>query len=149
MKKWWLALLITGLFTTAPYAHDDHTATEVTVEQAWARKTSRTVSAAVYLELHNDGHVMDTLTGISSPVAETVSLHRSYEKDGMMRMDHVDELPVAPGEVFTLAPGGYHIMLMNLSHPLEEGSTFPVTLHFKKAGNIETIVTVTGMGGLE
>ena len=50
----------------------------------------------------------------------------------------------------TLAPGGYHVMLMGLKAPLKEGQSFPLTLTFEHAGKVEVEVMVesmTGQGG--
>ena len=35
-----------------------------------------------------------------------------------------------------LEPDGLHTMLVGLATPLEEGSTFPVTLTFEKVGEV-------------
>ena len=37
-------------------------------------------------------------------------------------------------------------MLMELHAPLEAGTSFPMTLHFKSAGNVTTSVTVLAPG---
>jgi len=42
-------------------------------------------------------------------------------------MRPVAALPVQPGNPVTLAPGGYHIMLMGLKQQLKQGDSFPVT----------------------
>ncbi|WP_417449852.1 copper chaperone PCu(A)C [Kordiimonas sp.] len=138
------ALLFTSL---AAHAHSDETH-GLSIEKAWARKTSRMVSAAVYLTIKNDTHQLEHLKGASTDIAATTMVHRSQEVGGIMQMDHVDDLPIAPGEVLSFEPGGYHIMLMGLSQPLEEGDVFTVTLEFEKAGKKPVIVEVTGLMGL-
>jgi copper(I)-binding protein len=55
-------------------------------------------------------------------------------------------LPVTPGKPLMLAPGGYHIMLMDLKQPLKEGDSFPVTLSFAKAGQVTATATVEKAG---
>ena len=73
-------------------------------------------------------------------------LHETTNEGGVMRMRHVHGgIEVAPNATLTLAPAGYHIMLMKLKAPLTKGQTFPVTLVFEKAGEIETPVTVNIM----
>jgi hypothetical protein len=65
----------------------------------------------------------------------------------VMRMREVEkglEIP-ASGSV-TLAPGGYHLMMMGLKGPLKQGSTLPVTLVFEKAGAIDVELAVEAMG---
>ena len=54
----------------------------------------------------------------------------------MMEMVHVDSIKIPAGKTVALEPGGYHIMLMDLVNPLENGSKIKVTLTFKTAGEI-------------
>ncbi len=116
-------------------------------ENAWARKTRSSMSAAAYVTFTNDGGKPVTIVSVSTPIAQSTTLHQSYEKDGIMRMDHVEKATLDAGESLELAPGGYHIMMMQLAHPLEEGTSFPVTLEFED-GRTQTIdVHVTGMAG--
>jgi hypothetical protein len=42
----------------------------------------------------------------------------------------------------TLNLGGQHLMLIGLTGRLEEGQTFPLDLHFEKAGIVKVVVTV-------
>ncbi len=51
-------------------------------------------------------------------------------------------MPWRPAVPVTLAPGGYHIMLMGLKQPLKEGDSFPVTLGFQGSGQVTSTVTV-------
>jgi copper(I)-binding protein len=55
---------------------------------------------------------------------------------GMMTMSPVEEIPVPAGETVSLAPGGYHIMLLDLVAPLEMGSTIEIILTFENAGEM-------------
>ena len=45
-----------------------------------------------------------------------------------------------------LAPGGYHLMLMDLKGPLKQGDKVPVTLEFEKAGKVTLSLEVQGVG---
>ncbi|WP_417455965.1 copper chaperone PCu(A)C [Kordiimonas sp.] len=136
------------LGTTPAFAHGEE-GHGLSIEKAWARKTSRTVSAAVYLTITNDTHNMEFLNGVSTDIANMAMIHQSREVDGVMQMDHVDTLPIAPGETLEFAPGGYHVMLMGLSKPLAKGDVFTITLDFENAGTTPVIVEVTGLMGLE
>lgn len=147
-----LSSLLTALalmaFPPEAEAHDDEShKAAIMVEKAWARKTSRTVSAAAYMSIKNTGHETDELLDASTDIAKTVMIHRSYEEDGIMRMDHMEAIALAPGETVDFAPGGYHVMLMGLEAPLKKGDVFPVTLTFRHAGEVQVIVEVTGMMG--
>jgi copper(I)-binding protein len=41
-----------------------------------------------------------------------------------------------------------HIMLLGLTHPLLAGQSFPLTLHFEKAGMREVTVAVAKVGAM-
>ncbi|WP_286830145.1 MULTISPECIES: copper chaperone PCu(A)C [Kordiimonas] len=149
MKKLLLALLVTLGLALPALAHGEHEGEGIEVEKVWARKTSRTVSAAVYLTITNNTHDVIELTGASTDIASTTMIHRSYEEDGIMKMDHVMSVPLKPGETFAFAPGGYHVMLMGLTGPLKKGEVFPLTLEFEGEYEREVIVEITGMMGMQ
>jgi periplasmic copper chaperone A len=60
----------------------------------------------------------------------------------VMQMQEVDRIDLPAGTAVALAPGGYHVMLLDLVKPLELGDTFTLTLTFEKAGTREVTVTV-------
>ena len=62
--------------------------------------------------------------------------------DGAMTMQEVESIPLPAGETVKLEPGGYHIMLLDLAEPLEEGMEFELTLTFEQAGELTVTVTV-------
>jgi copper(I)-binding protein len=59
-----------------------------------------------------------------------------------MEMRPVEAIELPAGEAVALAPGGYHVMLLDLAAPLEIGQTFTLTLTFEKAGTRDVEVTV-------
>lgn len=142
-----LLALLTPAFKTQAYALDEGHDTALEIEGVWARKTSRTVSGAVYLKIRNTSHDMEELLGVSTEMAKNAMIHQSMEVDGIMRMEHRMRVPIAPGETLSFEPGGYHIMMMGLAKPLVEGDTFSLTLHFKQAGDVPVIVEVMGLMG--
>lgn len=44
-------------------------------------------------------------------------------------------LAIPSGRDIVLGPGGYHIMLQELAHPLAAGDSFSLVLHFQRAGD--------------
>lgn len=151
MKK--LLFLLTALFALAPEkstALDGDHDHGIIIDQPWAPHTGkRTMSAAVYFKVHNNSHKDDKLINVevSADIAEISMLHRSYEDDGIMKMDHIEELDIPAGGQAALERGSYHIMLMRLAAPLKKGTVFPLTVEFEKAGKVQIIVEVTGVGG--
>ena len=67
--------------------------------------------------------------------------------NGVMKMRPVEGgLEINPSESITLKPGGFHIMLVDLKHPLEAGKTVEVTLQFDKAGTVKVELPVLAIG---
>ena len=54
----------------------------------------------------------------------------------MANMRPASSLVIEPGDTLTAAPGGLHLMLVDLKSPLVEGTTVPLVLTFKDAGEI-------------
>lgn len=88
---------------------------------------------AAYLELRN-GARADTLLTVSTPVAEVVELHEMRMEQGVMRMRREDAVELAPGQQLRLAPGGRHLMLINMRRSLRVGEKVPLTLRFRDSG---------------
>jgi len=105
------------------------------VVSGWARPTvAGQSSGAAYLVVRNFGPGADTLVGVASPVAGMAGVHRSQIVGGVSRMRPADGIAIAAGKKLTMAPGGYHVMLMGLKAPLKLGSTLPLTVRFTHAG---------------
>ena len=67
--------------------------------------------------------------------------------NGVMTMRSLDKgLAIEPGKTVKLAPGGYHLMLMDLKSPLKQGDKLPLTLEFRKAGKVKLALEVQGVG---
>ena len=116
---------------------------EVHVADARARPTAPGAStAAIYLVIMNHGAADDTLTSLSTPVADKAEAHRTSTDNGITKMEPVDSLTIKAGGGVAFEPGGLHIMLTGLKQPLVLGQTFALTLNFAKAGAVETTVTV-------
>lgn len=118
---------------------------DLEVSDAWARNSARMQDAgAVYLTINGGGEA-DRLLSASVPaaVAARAELHESsMADDGQMMMQMLPAIEVpADGEV-ALAPGGLHVMLMQLADPLDVGEEFDVTLTFEQAGTVTVTVEV-------
>ncbi len=141
MRPLLLATLLMAPLTVAPVWAQ----TAPAVDHAWARATAPMAqTGAAYLVVHSPS--ADQITGFSTPVAATASLHRSQQVNGVMEMRPVDALPIQPGQDLKLSPGGYHIMLVGLKHALKAGDHFPLTVTFAHAAPITTDVTVERAG---
>ena len=109
----------------------------VTVDGAWIRATQPGAkTAAGYVTLTNTGSQLDKLVSAASPAAAMVSVHESKTMEGMAKMAAVPALELPPGKTVALAPGGHHIMFMDLAGPLAAGDRALVSLTFERAGTV-------------
>lgn len=131
---------------TEPSAAADATgikASGIKVENAWARASiGQGTSGAIYVTIVNDGKTDDRLTGVTTPVAARAELHTMLPEGGIMRMRTLETMDIEAGATVSMIPSDGHIMLIGLQGPLKEGDSFPVTLTFEKAGNVEATVEV-------
>jgi len=94
----------------------------VEISGAWVRAMPPTQSmTAAYLTLYNSGSEAVTVVGAHSPLAASVEMHQSVERDGMARMVSLASVPLAPGARAEFVPGGRHLMLMGLERMPETG----------------------------
>jgi len=110
----------------------------VTVADAWARPAAGTGQpGAAYLTITNGSGQVDALLGVSCALAGSVEMHEtSMDASGMMGMHPVARIEVPAGGSVKLEPGGYHLMLMDLSRPLQVGETIQLELTFEHAGKV-------------
>ena len=120
---------------------------ELQATNAWARATPGAAqTAATYVTILSP--TADRLTGVSTPIAQKADLHSMTMDGNVMKMRDLDGIDLPAGKTVTLKPGGYHIMLTGLAHPLIAGQTFPLTLSFDKAGTRDVTVTVQKIGSM-
>ena len=118
--------------------------TELSIENPWARPGFKGDNSAVYLVINNSTDQGDGLIGASSDVANITEIHLSkMDVEGTMTMEHQDLVGIPANEVVELAPGGLHVMLVDLVKDLDVGDTFDLILEFQRAGDIEVEVEVT------
>lgn len=120
------------------------------ISKPWTRATAAAGStAAVYATITNHSSKPDRLTGAACPVAATTEIHSSTNEHGIMRMRPVDGIDILPGQTVTLAPNGYHLMLMGTKQRLTRGSTITCTFQFRDAGPISAELPVRAAGAAE
>lgn len=88
---------------------------------------------AAYLVLHNNGAKAVKLVGVDCGCARMVMAHRSSEQGGMAHMEEAGPLEVPPHGRLIFAPGGLHLMVMDLKHDLKLGQTARMALRLDGA----------------
>jgi copper(I)-binding protein len=147
--------------TATPAAPATKAAAAITVEGAWARKSTGAAMTtpaggmttpaggmmtpaaagdrgAAFMVIKNSGAATDALIGASSDVATATEVHETVMQGDQAIMRPVARIDVPAGGQVELKPGGYHIMFIGLKQPLQTGTRVTVDLRFEKAG----VVTV-------
>ena len=126
----------------------DYDVGSIHISQPWARATPKgAASAAAYMTVTNNGKTLDRVNCVSSDASAECQIHSMTMDNGVMVMRPVEGgLEIKPGETVTLKPGGLHVMLVNLKHPLEQGSTVKATLKFDAAGSVDVDYPIAAIG---
>jgi copper(I)-binding protein len=123
------AFLVTALMLAccvAPALADG----ELQVTDPWIREAppGATVLAG-YLTLANSADTPLVIESVSSPAFQAVEIHRSWVEDGIAHMQPVPALEIPAAGSISLAPGGYHLMLIGPKQPLTAGDSVTLLLH--------------------
>jgi copper(I)-binding protein len=147
VQKLATAVLLSTLLA-APARAQEVKAGDLVITQAWSRATPGGAKVAGgYLTIENKGSTPDRLIGGTVDLAAKVEVHEMATKNGVMTMRQLDSgLTIEPGKTVKLAPGGYHLMMLDLKSPLKKGDQLPVTLEFEKAGKVMVSFDIQGVG---
>src|SRR5690606_5317180 len=91
-------------------------------------------TAAAYPVIRSSLALVDTLVLVTSPDADSVSVHHTERDGGLLVMRRAEALLIPPGTPLRMAPGGTHLMLEGLARPLRPGDTVDVRLQFRLNG---------------
>ena len=120
-----LALSLVGQAALA----DAPSAAGLEIEDALVRAVPPvSTTTAAFMVLRNSGDQDLAVVDASSPAAEVTELHNHVDVDGVMQMRQVPDIAVPAGGSTELAPGGLHLMLIDLVAPLREGEEVEITL---------------------
>ena len=113
---------------------------QIDVKNAWVRTAvpGQSATGAFMTITHKDGARL--LRGASS-AAGLVEIHEMKMEGDVMKMRALPQgIELPAGKAVELAPGGYHLMLLDLKSALPKDATVPVTLWFKDANGVESKV---------
>lgn len=147
-KKYLVAIaVIASLFSLNGAVAQEAKKTVMVVEAPWARASHAGVkTAGGYVHLMNNGDKDDFLVAVKSPVAAKIQLHKMSLVNNIMKCKLLQHpILVKAHSDFTLKPGAYHIMFMDLKKPLVKGETFPAVFFFKHSAPVNANFVVGGM----
>ena len=126
---------------------------DLVVQDPWAREMPPvSATGALWFRVVNHGGA-DRIVSVQSPFAERAELHTHEMEDGVAKMRHLPSVEVPAHGDLVFEPGDRHVMLIGLNEALVAGESFPVTIRFAQAGEMEVLVRVrssetAGYGGL-
>jgi copper(I)-binding protein len=112
------------------------------ISEAFAFQPVTQDEAAVYFEIRNTGDQPDTLVSASTPIAAGAMIHGI----GAAGMTATAGLEIPAQGVVRLQPGQLHLMLTSLKRIPRSGEDLPLTLHFRRAGEVTLEVPVRPYG---
>lgn len=115
--------------------------TPLQVSGAWARATvPGQGGSGAYMTLTATQDLQ--LVGITTTAAGVAQIHDMKLDGNTMRMHALPALPLPANQSVTLAPGGKHLMLMDLKQVLTAGSTLQIELKLQDAAGQALTQTV-------
>jgi len=113
-------------------------ADSVSVDDPWVKAADSGMSAA-FGDITNSGPEDVTVVSVTTPASTALELHETVENEsGSMVMREKDGgFTVPAGGDLVLAPGGNHIMLMDLVEPVVAGDEVTFTLTFSDESTLD------------
>ena len=130
------ALVVVSALSVAAFA-----AEPVGVRNAWARPTAPgQKTAGAYMEL--ESATAAVLVAVESAAAAKAELHTMSMDGGVMRMRPVRKIDLPAKKTVKLAPGGLHVMLIDVKRPLKEGDKVPLALTVQTPDGAKSTIKV-------
>jgi hypothetical protein len=132
----------------SPAAAQSYTAGTIEISNPWMRATPKGADVAGgYMTLTNKGTEADRLMGGSIEGVKRFEIHSMAMEGGVAKMRPVEGgLEIKPGQSVTLTPSSFHVMLIGLKQPFQQGQHVKGTLTFQKAGKVDVEFNVQPIG---
>jgi copper(I)-binding protein len=141
------ALLSAALWSAAAAQEPATPGGGLAIRDAWVRESTatRTISSG-YLRIENRTARPVALVKVSLQGVGDAQLHAIVEQNGQSTMRPLTAIPIPAHGAVDLAPGGAHVMLMDIARPLRIGSSVEMTLTFdnKQTRRVRALVRPLG-----
>jgi len=117
----------------------------VSIDGAWAARSTRSHVLFVYMTISLGKGVDDVLIGASSPLASKIDLLAPLPKGHGESLEPVMAIELETHAPTVLQPGEAHLILRGVKQALKVGDSFPVTLRFANAGSRDVIVKLLAL----
>jgi len=133
MMKFQFPMIVAVMLFAAPAVH-----AQVNIVEPWVRATvpeQKVTGAFMKITSKADAKLVDART----PLAGRTEIHEMVMDGDTMKMRQIPNLPLPAGATVELKPGGFHVMLFELTAQAKEGNTVPLTLVIEAGGKQETV----------
>ena len=144
-----LGTLVLAACDRAKPAADAPTETQQTISVTDGRLVLPAVKGnpgAVYFTVHNPTGDAVTLSGAEVKGAQSAMIHRMTMTGGVASMDMVAQVAVPAKGELTFAPGGLHLMAMDLDAALQKGGKTEASLTFAGGEKVSFPVEILAAG---
>lgn len=121
----------------------------VSVTDPWVVVPPTPDTTAAFGTLRNNGSAEVRLVGVDTDVAAMVQVHETVTQGNVAHMQEVaGGLAIPAGGTVQLKPGGYHVMLMQLTRPVKEGDQVRLTFKFSDGSSVGVTAPVRARAGM-
>jgi copper(I)-binding protein len=113
------------------------------IRDAWVRESTATrTTSSGYLTIDNPSDAPIALVGVSVQGVGDTRIHAVVEQDGQAAMRPLATIRIPARGSIALAPGGTHVMLMEIARPLRPGASVEMVLTFdnKQTRRVRAVV---------
>lgn len=136
-----IKLIVSGILATvlicsfAGCGSHDMGSHSLVIQNGYVRVPPRAGTvAAGYFTINNGSDKAVELTGVSSPSFGRMEMHETVMADGMMAMNELSSVNIAPGASVEFKPGGNHLMLFEATKAIVDGATYDITFALNVGG---------------
>ncbi|MBB3159091.1 hypothetical protein FHS07_002809 [Microbacterium proteolyticum] len=142
------ALLLAGCASAASPAPAASQAESFSTADVWVKAADSGMSAG-FGQLRNDGDTDLTVVSATDDATAAMELHETVQNEsGQMVMREVEGGFVIPAHgAIELAPGGNHLMFMDVTTPLRAGEETTITLTFADDSTAEITAPIKEFAG--
>jgi periplasmic copper chaperone A len=112
--------------------------TSMKISNMWVRPGKMDGNSAAYFTITNNTKEDDRLVSAETSTAEKCEIHMTkIDENNKMMMMPQESIQIRSGGKVDFAPGGFHIMILNLHKDFIVGENIRLTLHFEKTGKLD------------
>jgi copper(I)-binding protein len=141
--------LLLGVTSAATLAESSAFPATVVISEPWIRANAPGLDvAAAYFNIRNSGKQAIVLSAVGTPAAASATMHMTVIAKGVSSMRELASVRIDAGETVKFEPGGMHVMLLGLRHPLQPGRSAALRFTLSSGASLQLNATIKPLAGL-